>query len=442
MRIPILPRALAIAMLALAALLSSQVRAELYGVAHDIAGNEESLVRISAMDASITDEAQVALTGCCRVSGSLVASDDGNRTVYFVTPGTAPAAAWQLHRLSLQNGGAVTSNLPTNERIAAILRQPATATLYGLSDSGAGLRLVSISDAGLISPIGAPLLADCCAVRVGVAALSGDGSRIAFVARLQAAANDPALRLFVVDSATGALISNAVLQHAPDILLGGSGGSFAAVYHDAGSEFFGTIGTDGTITAVGSGLVNCCEVATGVGASDGNLLRFVGRNLGADGFSLIEVDTSTGAFQVLGALDAGYAIHGLVESTVNLPSDLIFQDGFEVIAPLGTQQAAAAAHAAGLAAAASGPRELPTNQTWSLYAANARDVASTTASANSLGSSGNPARSAVELRGNAPAAVPVPLGNFWLWSVLAALLALAAMLYHRRVSPNTRGRLD
>lgn len=317
-----------IVLLALA-LFPVSVSATLYGVAYDRILDHESLVRVSTVNAAISDNAQVALPGCCRASGSLVAADDVAQTVYFVTPDPNPLLAWRLHRISLVTGASVTATLPADERVVAILRRSATATLYALSDLGnTGLRLVTISDAGAVSNAGAPILADCCGVRVGVAALSADASRIAFVARLKTA-SDPASRLIVISTATGALISNVVPAHVPDVLFSISGSGFSAIYHDAGTEYVGAIAADGSITPAGAGIAGCCELAAGVGARNGALMRIVARAPGAADFSLYEVNTGTGAFTPIGVIAPRHVVNGLVESSVVLASDLIFRDGFD-----------------------------------------------------------------------------------------------------------------
>lgn len=392
------------------------VGATLYGVAHDRTRNHELLVRVSTADASITDNAAVALASCCQVNGSLVASDDGNQTAYLVTPDPNPALAWRLHRISLSTGAATTAVLPLGERIAAILRRPATSTLYALSDGGAGLRLVTVSNAGAVTDIGAPFLADCCGVRVGVAALSNDGSRIAFVGRLKPIANDPALRLFVINTANGAVVLNAVLAHAPDVLLANGTSGFSALYHDAGSEFVGTIAGDGSITPVGAGLADCCILFAGVSARSGNLLRVVARELGASNLSLFEVNVATGNFAAVGAVDSRYVINGLVESNVNLAIDLIFRDGFDP----GTTAPKAGADADALA-------KSPTD-------ADASHGGPAGASAGSTAAMASPdmtdnKRSDDSILGPAPVPAALPLGGPLLWGALGILLALVGIRF-------------
>jgi hypothetical protein len=412
----------AFAALLLAAVFASMpASATLYGVAHDRTLDHELLVRVSAVDATITDNAAVALDGCCQVSGSLVASDDGNQTVYLVTPDPDPALAWRLHRISLATGAAATALLPVGERIAAILRRPATSTLYALSDAGAGLRLVTVSNAGAVTGIGAPFLADCCGVRVGVAALSNDASRIAFVGRLQPAANDPATRLFVISTSSGAVLQNTPLAHAPDLLLANGTSGFSAIYHDAGSEFVGTIAGDGSITPVGAGLADCCALFAGVGARTGNLVRVVARELGATALSLYEVNVATGTFTAVGALDSRYVINGLVESNVNLAIDLIFRDGFDP----GATAAGAVADADGLAksiAAAGATRTGPGG------------AASESAAATALMATTDDKRSDDQVAGSSPSPAALPLGGPLLWGLMGVLLMLVGI----RFRPSTR----
>ena len=99
--------------------------------------------------------------------------------------------------------------------------------------------------------------------------------------------------------------------------------TFAAIYHDAGTEFFGNLANDGSVTPVGSGQANCCKVYAGVFARNANRLRFVGGDLGSSAARLFEVNTATGVFSEIGALNAAYVIHGLLESNVNLASDAL-----------------------------------------------------------------------------------------------------------------------
>lgn len=416
MRIPRLSGC-ALVLCLMAVMLPMRAQAALYGVAHNIADNDEALVRISTANAAIVDDALTALTACCRVNGSLVASDDGNQTAYLVTPNANPALAWSLHRISLATGSATSVALPAGERIVAILRRTSPATLFALSDNGSGLRLVSISDVGAVSNIGAPFLANCCAVRVGVAALSTDGSRITVVARLNPASNDPAARLLTIATASGALLGNAVLTRVPDVLTATGTTTFAAVYHDAGTERFGSIAIDGTITPIGGGLANCCEVFAGGAARNGNLLYFQGRNLAASGYSLIEVNTSTGAFTVIGELGSAYAVHGLVNSSVALASDLIFRDGFEVPGPVANGNAKAIEAARNAALHGEG---IPDAQ-----------FAQTLPGQSPVNGADPSKQSDVALGGPGPAVLSV--GNNAIWLVLIALLALGGWIHRKRL---------
>lgn len=403
--------------------LPMQAQAALYGVAHNLADNDEALVRISTANAAIVDDASTALTTCCRVNGSLVASDDGNQTVYLATPNAVPASAWSLHRISLATGSATSVALPAGERIVAILRRTSPATLFALSDNGSGLRLVSISDAGAVSNIGAPFLADCCAVRVGVAALSTDGSRIVVVARLKPAAGDPAPRLLTIATASGALLGNAVLTRVPDVLTATGTTTFAAVYHDAGIERFGSIAIDGTITPIGSGQANCCEVLAGGAARNGSLLYFQGRNLAASGYSLVEVNTGTGAFTVIGGLDSAFAVHGLVNSSIALASDLIFRDGFEILPPAAPKQGSD-----------TDPGDPGFGTAAGSISAQARNNLERDAgtSANAM-AGGEPHKDSAETLLGGPPVVQLPIGNPWLWLLLISLLAGCAIRAQRRI---------
>ncbi len=399
------------------ALGAASAQATLYGVAHQIAEGRESLVRVSVADAAITDNAQVALANCCRVSGALLASDDATQTAYFITPNDDPALAWQFHRISLASGTAATVNLPLGEKPLALLRRPSPATTLALSDNGSGLRLVSISDAGAVSAIGAAILTNCCALRVGVAALSTDASRIAFVARLLPAAGDPAPRLIVVNTGSGALLVDAVLAKVPDVLVGTGASTFAAIYHDAGTEFFGNLANDGSVTPVGSGQANCCKVYAGVSARNANRLRFVGGDLGSSAARLFEVNTATGVFSEIGALNAAYVIHGLLESNVNLASDVIFQDGFENAMLLAQGEEKSMAVDAALVASG-----MPDSADSVMGASAALAGSSTNASIKDVD----------QVTGGPQQVTELPGGNLALWSVLVMLLALVGMRHRRR----------
>ena len=410
-------RRISVALL-LAVLLSPvPAAATLYGIAYDRSLTRELLVRVSSTDATITDNAATALPGCCQVSGSLVASDDGNQTVYLVTPDPDPALAWRLHRISLATGAAVTSALQVGEHIAAIVRRPATSTLYALSDAGAGLRLVTVSDAGAVANIGTPFLADCCGVRVGVAALSSDASRIAFVGRLQPDANDSALRLFVIDTTTGAVVLNAALAHAPDLLLANGTSGFSVIYHNAGTEFVGTVAGDGSITPVGAGLADCCALFAGVGARSGNRVRIVAREIAATSLSLYEVDLGSGSFTAIGALDSRYVINGLVESNVSLAIDLIFRDGFEIAAAAGAN---------------ADTSTLPTSPppAGAISADRAGESVESGAAMASMGATGYK-RSDDQRGGSTPLPAALPLGGPLTWTFMGVLLVLVGFRFRR-----------
>ena len=397
------------------AVIAPSAEATLYGIAHDRTTSSESLVRVSTVDASITNNAQVALAGCCRVNGSLVAADQAALTAYFVTP---DSPAWRLHRISLTSGGAISVSLPAAERVGAILRRESTSTLYALSDAGTGMRLTTISNVGAVVDVGAPILADCCAIRVGVASLSADASRIAFVGRLKAVANDASLRLFVINTATGALISNVVLAKAPDLLYSSSGTQFSAIYHDAGTAtaYVGTIGGDGSITPIGAGLANCCAMLSGIGAAQGNLMRVVARTLGAADLSIYTVNRSTGSFQNIGTLPSRYVIHGLIESNAVLVSDLIFADGFEITAAISAVDA----------------------DKRSIDIARQDPVIAGIAAFDSAQVDPDNARVDTSFeadpKGNLPPseAVALPLGNLGLWAALTLLIGLIAARFQRR----------
>jgi hypothetical protein len=393
--------------------------AVLYGVAYDRTLDHESLVEVSSVDASITDNAAVALPGCCRVNGSLVASDEAAQTVYFVTP---DPAAWQLHRISLVDGSAVTASLPAAERIGAILRLESTSTLYALSDAGAGLRLVTVSDAGAVADVGSPILSDCCAIRVGVAAFSADASQVAFVGRLT---SDPTLRLYMISRSTGALISDVALAHAPDVLYSRTGTEFSAIYHDAGTEYVGTIAGDGSFTPIGTGLANCCAMFSGVSALRGNVMRVVARELGSSDLSIYEVKRTTGAFQLVGTLPSRYVINGLVESNTLVQSDLIFADGFEL--PAAVTSVDPDKRLFGLSdALVAMPGEAG--------ASGAQDSVQRSLGAQGpMGADAGVDESGPKGNLPPPAAVALPIGSSAIWGVFAILMMLVGMRFRRRL---------
>jgi hypothetical protein len=124
------------------ALGAASAQATLYGVAHQIAEGRESLVRVSVADAAITDNAQVALANCCRVSGAAGVDDDAD--CYFIT------RMMILRWLGSFIASALPAALPppsTTRRKTACIAVDHHATTLALSDNGSGLRLVSISDA-------------------------------------------------------------------------------------------------------------------------------------------------------------------------------------------------------------------------------------------------------------------------------------------------------
>lgn len=387
--------------------------ATLYGIAYDRNISSESLVRVSTVDASITNNAQVALSSCCRVNGNLVAADQVSQTVYFVTP---DSAAWRLHRISLTSGAAISVSLPPAERVAAILRRESTSTLYALSDAGAGMRLTTISNAGAVVDVGAPILVDCCAIRVGVAALSADATRIAFVGRFKSIANDARLRLFVINTTTGALISNALLAHAPDLLYSTSGTQFSAIYNDTGTQFVGSIAADGSIAPIGAGIASCCATLTGIGAAQGNLMRVVARMLNTTDLSIYEVNTTTGTFQNIGMLPPRYVMQGLIESNAVLASDLIFANGFEI--------------ATAISDVDSDKRSI--DNAW--QAAPIADIAGSDFPQADRGDARVDAQSESDPKGNPlpQDAVALPLGSLTLWALLSLLMGLIAARFQPR----------
>ncbi len=397
------------------ALIPLSAEATLYGIAYDRNTSSESLVRVSTVDASITNNAQVSLFSCCRVNGNLVAADQVSQTVYFVTP---DSAAWRMHRISLTSGAAISVSLPPAERVAAILRRESTSTLYALSDAGAGLRLTTISNAGAVVDVGAPILVDCCAIRVGVAALSADATRIAFVGRLKSIANDASLRLFVINTATGVMISDAMLMHAPDLLYSRSGTEFSAIYHDASTQtsYVGIIADDGSIKSIGAGLANCCAMLTGIGALQGNLIRVVARTLDTTDLALYVVDRTMGTFQNIGTLPPRYVIQGLIESNAVLASDLIFANGFEI--------------ATAIADLDSDKRSI--DDAW--QGATVADTAGSDSTQAAPGDARVDAQFESDPKGNPlpQDAVALPLGSVALWALLSLLMGLIAARFQRR----------
>jgi hypothetical protein len=400
----------------LAASFPFAAQATLYGVMYDRSLQSELLGRINTTTAAIDYTAGSGLGACCRVNGSLVAADNITSTVYMVTPDPLASAAWRLHRFSLTSGVATTLNLPAAERVAAIVRRESPATLFGLSDAGSGLRLVTISDLGAVTAVG-PAIADCCGVRVGVAALSADASRIAFVARQKSDAVG-VLRLFVLDSTSGAVVTNAVLARSPDLLYSTSGSTFFASYHDAGTQRIGQVNSDGSLTPIGSGLANCCVRLAGVGARSGSALRLVAQTLGSPGLSLYNVDIVSGAFTAVGTLSPRYVHHALIESPVVLINDVIFRDGFQSVATSAspTPEAVPSEEVKRSGIDAGALREAATQTGAHAAAATMADLADPSSVANPEGI----------------AVTPIPLGGPLVSGLLIGLILLVVALSGRR----------
>jgi len=129
------------------------------------------------------------------------------------------------------------------------------------------------------------------------------------------------------------------------------------------------------------------------------------------------VNAGTGAFTVIGALDTGYVVHGLVQSSVTLASDVIFRDGFEILPPLAQGEDKSMTMAATLAASAT-----PNSAASAMRGSVAHADSSTIASVKDVD----------QITGGPQQVTELPVGNPALWSVLVMLLTLVGMRHWRR----------
>jgi hypothetical protein len=147
-------------------------------------------------------------------------------------------------------------------------------------------------------------IAGCCLVPGGVSAFDPAANVFYFVGSFQA---DPpsTQRLFALDAATGAVLSQPVLPAGFNynfIELDPASGTLYGIVHDLGatSERLVTIdpGT-GAVTPIGAGVAACCGVPSGVSALDsaGGVAYFVGKFFAdpPDDFRIFALDLATGA---------------------------------------------------------------------------------------------------------------------------------------------------
>jgi uncharacterized repeat protein (TIGR01451 family) len=161
----------------------------------------------------------------------------------------------------------------------------ATDTLYGVFwDNTASIeKLVVINPStGALTAVGTGIT-NCCFISSGVSTLDPDGDVFYFVGR-ESTPPDAPMRIYSINLATGAVISNPVLPSGNNYNFIGfdrSPGTLYGVIKDLGTDTEKLVIIDpstGGLTPVGSGIADCCFIPSGVSSvdPDGNVFYFVG----------------------------------------------------------------------------------------------------------------------------------------------------------------------
>jgi hypothetical protein len=175
--------------------------------------------------------------------------------------------------------------LPAGFNYNFIEHESDSGTLYGVVfDTGASAeKLVTIDPGtGVVTPVGAGV-AGCCLVPSGTSALDAAGNVFYFLGGFMA---DPpgTFRIFALDLATGAVLSNPVLPAGFNynfLEFDRSPGTLYAVFFDTATitEVLTEVdAATGTLTSIGAGVAGCCLVSSGVSALDpnGDVFYFAG----------------------------------------------------------------------------------------------------------------------------------------------------------------------
>ena len=113
----------------------------------------------------------------------------------------------------------------------------------------------------------------------------------------------------------------------------------------------GSVASDGTVTAIGSGVAQCCAALAGVGERSGGFLYRIGMRLDSGAPALYRLALADGSGELLGDLapdllpNALFATDGAPVGPPPPPD--IFRDGFEAASPVPAADALAGKSATG-----------------------------------------------------------------------------------------------
>jgi hypothetical protein len=289
----------------------------LYTVDFETAAATERLDIVDPTTGSLTAVGG-GIAGCCLVSSGVSTFDAADDVFYFVGFYQAdPPGTVRLFGLDAATGAVLTQPvLPSGFNYNFIEHDPDSDTIYAVVfDTGAGAESLMTIDAasGTVTPVGGAI-AGCCLVPSGTSALDAAADVFYFVGGFSA---DPpgTLRIFALDLATGAVLSNPVLPSGFNynfLEFDRSPGTLYAVVFETATTTERLEVVDpgtGAITPVGGGIAACCLVSSGVSALDPNndVFYFAGvfQAESPDGRRIFSLDLGSGALLGDPTLPAG-----------------------------------------------------------------------------------------------------------------------------------------
>jgi hypothetical protein len=188
-------------------------------------------------------------------------------------------------------------------------------------------------------------IADCCFISSGVSSIDAAGDVFYFVGRFLADPSDDQ-RIYAFDLTTGALLSDPLLPTDTNynfLEIDPSPGTLYGVVFDVLASQEKLVEVDpasGSLTPVGSGIVNCCGISSGVSALDpnGDVFYFIGALMTESDRRVFALDLATGA--VLGnPLLPSTNNYNFLEFDANQPPVAVCQDVTVEAGPMCTADA-------------------------------------------------------------------------------------------------------
>lgn len=259
----------------------------LYGVVFDNTGSvTEHLETINPVTGALT-AVGAGIANCCLVPSGVSTLDPVMDRFYFIgSYQTDPGGTQRIFTLGLGSGAVVSDPvLAAGNNYNFIEVDRTTGVLYGVvfNTATASERLVTIDPATATVTLVGATVPGCCLVPSGTSSLDPTAGVFYFIGSYMA---DPpnTSRIFTLDLATGAIVSQPVLPSGNNYnfleVNPATGTLYAVVFENATTtERLVTVNpATGALTPLGAGIAGCCMVSSGVSTLDENngIFYFVG----------------------------------------------------------------------------------------------------------------------------------------------------------------------